>query len=401
MKHGLMKKQQQRVSLSLRQRVSLSLLSALPLAIVLAGCTSNNTFGKVNGQSITQDEYIKALERQMVSAGPNQNVPAERYVIDYLVGNKVLLAEAGKLNAMPTEQDISSYFNTQKRLFEENNMGKKYEEEVIKTGSTMDEVKDEIKMQLAEANIYARKTNLEDKAIMEAYDKLKAAKRAGLPKRAKLRLIAVADKSPDFNAVVKGLSEKKSLEDLAKLYNPQQLKATAGLLPQAQPIEQFPPEIQAKINSTADGSFFGPIVLPGLPPGQKAWVGVVEKRAELNLSLEDMRSILRRQIVQERIMQEQQQMQSGMPAGDFMKVRAEIMKQKLDAKFEPNNAAYASVWQDVVKQANDNHLGEVPKPAALPPGNPAMGAPVPAGAPPVGAPPAMGKPLAPAMGKPK
>ena len=387
-----MKKQQKRVSLSSPSLLSLfSLFTLLPLAALLAGCPSNSSFAKVNGQSVTREEYVKALERQTVSAGQGQNIPAERFVIDYLVGNKVILAEAAKLNAMPTDQDINSYFTTQKRLFEESNIGKNYEEEVKRMGSTTDEVKDEIKVQLAEANVYSSKTNLADKAVLDAYDKLKAAKRAGLPKRAKLRLIVVTDKSPEFAAVTKGLSEKKSLEELAKLYNPAQIKATAGLLPQAQPIEGFPPDIQAKINTTADGGYFGPVTLPNLPPGQKAWVGVVEKRAELNLSLDDMRSILRRQIVQERIMQEQQQMQSGMPPGEFMKVRNEIMKEKLDAKFESSDAAYTSVWGDIVKQAKDSGLGELPKTVA-PAANsgammpPAGGAMPPAGGAKMGAP---------------
>jgi SurA N-terminal domain len=391
MKYGLMKKQ--------HQRLHLSLLSALPLAIVLAGCTSNNTFGKVNGQSITHDEYVKALERQMVSVGQGQSIPAERYVIDYLVGNKVMLAEAAKLNVMPSEADTNSYFNTQKRLFEESNIGKKYEEEVTRAGTSVDEVKNELKMQLAEANVYASKTKLEDKVIIDEYDKLKNEKRAGLPKRVKLRLLFVQDKSPDAAAVTKALGEKKSLEELAKKYNPEQMKATGGLLPQAQPVAAFPADIQTKINTTADGGYFGPVTLPGLPPGQVAWVGVVEKRAELNLSLEDMRSILRHNIVQKKIMEEQQQVQQGMPAGEFLKVRAEIMKQKLDAKFESSNASYSTIWQDVVKQANEQKLAEVPKPrpGGMPMGNPAMGAPG-GGAPPVMMPPG-GKPLAPAKPK--
>jgi hypothetical protein len=349
-----MKKQQ--------KRIFLSLLSTLPIAGILAGCSTGNTFAKVNGQSVTHDEYVKALERQMVSPGQGQQpIPAERYVIDYLVGNKVILAAAGKLNAVPTEQDINSYYTTQKRLFEESNIGKNYEEEVKRTGSTVDEVKNEIKMQLAEANIYTRKTNLGDKDINEAYDKLKAAKRAGLPKRVQLRLVTVVDKSADYAAVEKALKENKSLEEIARQYNPAQLKAVAGLFPVAQPIENFPPDIRAKIEATKDGGTFGPVVFPQMPPGQKVWVGVVEKRAELNLSLEDMRSILRRQIVQEHIIQEQQQQEAGGPEGDFLKVRREIIK-------------------EIVKKAKEGGLGEAPKAPAKPAGIPAMGAPA-AGAP--------------------
>ena len=80
-----MKKQQKRVSLSLISSPSLlslfSLFATLPLAALLAGCPSNSSFAKVNGQSITREEYIKTLERQTVSAGQGQNIPAERFVI--------------------------------------------------------------------------------------------------------------------------------------------------------------------------------------------------------------------------------------------------------------------------------------------------------------------------------
>ena len=64
-------------------------------------------FATINGQVVSKDEYIKALERQTVLVPGGQTTNAERLVLDQLVGNKVIIGEAAKISAVPTDEDVT------------------------------------------------------------------------------------------------------------------------------------------------------------------------------------------------------------------------------------------------------------------------------------------------------
>jgi len=319
-------------------------------ATLLAGCSGgigggggNDKFATVNGQVITKDEYIRALERQTVPLGPGQSITAERLVLDKLVGSKITLAEASKNNVLPKDEEVNKTFNVQKKLFEQQQPGKNFEQTLMEQGSSPEDLKNDIKAQMAETALFAKKINLDENVVNQAYEKTKG--QLGLPARAQLRLLVVQTNSPDFQKATQLLKQKKSLADVASQLNPPQLRANGGLLQQAQPIANLGPW-SSPVQKGAEGSYFGPVDFPG-QKGVKAWVQIEKRYPAFQILREDALPLLRQQVVQQAILQ---------PANAT--VRNEIMKQKMDAKFESSDKKYDAVWQAVKKAAQDAGVGQ-------------------------------------------
>ncbi len=343
-----------------------AVLAATLMAIGLtlsAGCSGDKPFGKVNGNPITQDEYIKALERQQVAVPGGTTTNAERLVIDQLIGNKIILDEASKAGALPTDADITQYYEFRKKLFENQFPGKMFETVMKEQGSAPEEVKNEIKVQLAETNVYAKRLKVTDEDVRKGFESFKG---EYLPARVQLRLIVTSPNSPEFNEAKKMLDAKTPFDEVAKKINLPQLKATGGLMPQATDIRQINAKYQNEVQKRSSGDYFGPVdftIAAGSPAG-KAWIKVEKKLPAFTVTYDEARPDVLRQVVQARILQP-----------DNAKVRDEIMKMKLDAKFEPSNPTHMEVWTAVKKQAEDAGVGKIASGETQIPGGAAMGAP--------------------------
>lgn len=331
---------------------------------ISAGCGGKDNFAKVNGQAITRDEYIRALERQQVAVPGGQATSAERFVLDKLIGDKVVLAEAAKMNVLPTDEDVNRLYEVQKRLWESQFPGKEYEKTMTEQGGSPEDTKSDLRSALAETAVFAKRLNVTEDEVRKAYSDAKG--NFGLPARVQLRLIVVAPNSPQFNEAKKMLASKSAFDEAAKKLNVlPQLKATGGLMAQATPVQSIPPVWQSKIQQTAEGAFFGPVdfaIAQGQPPA-KAWVKVEKKLPALTLPYEDARGIVRRQLVQAKMMQPEN-----------ARFRQELMKQKMEARFEATEDNYESVWNAYKDAAKAAGVGEVPA-AATPTAPAAAGLP--------------------------
>lgn len=322
-------------------------------------------FATLNGTPIPLSEYVRALERQSVAVpGGSASVTAERVVIDQIIGNRILMTEAEKLGVVPSDEEVNRYYVTQKALYERQNPGRDYEASMKAQGTTPEEVKIDLKIQLAEMAIYAQRLGITEKEISEAFEKGKT--KDGLtvvPERVQFRVVLAAPDSAEFKEAKKLLEdEKKPFEEVARQVNVPQLKATAGLVPQITAVPQIPLSLQGRFMSTKEGGVFGPVDFttgPNQPP-MKAWIKVERKYPSFSLPLSEATPLLRRQIVQQRVQQ---------PEG--AKVRAEIMQKKIDARFEPTDPEYNEVWQSVKQQAAHNSpVLNPPAPGPSAPGTP-------------------------------
>jgi hypothetical protein len=207
-------------------------------------------------------------------------------------------------------------------------------------GTSPEDVKSAMKVQLAEAAVYAKKLNIDDNQIRDEYNK--AAGRFGLPARVQLRMVLTNPGSPEFAEAKKQLSSKTAnFNSVASKINPPQLLATQGLLPQAIPtVGGMSGEIASKVQQTAEGAFFGPIDFRAAPnaPNLKAWVKVEKKMPGLTIDFDAAKPLVRAQIVQQRLAQPNAQ-----------PVRDELIKAKLNATFQADQK-YTSVW-DALKTA--------------------------------------------------
>ncbi|MES2464543.1 MAG: peptidylprolyl isomerase [Armatimonadota bacterium] len=353
-------------SVSRRAAAPLAAAVAVAASFAVSGCGQDKAF-TVNGQTVTKDEYIRTLERQSIAAPGGGTTNGIRSAIDQIVGNNVVLAEANKLGVMPSDADVQHYYDTQKKLFAASNPSKSdYEKAMKEEGTSPEDVKAAMKIQLAESAVYAKKLNIDENQIKEEYGK--AAGRFGLPARVQLRMVLTNPGSPEFAEAKKLLSNKNAnFNDVASKINPPQLLATQGLLPQAIPtVGGMSGEIASKVQQTADGAFFGPIDFRAAPnaPNLKAWVKVEKKMPGLTIDFDSAKPLVRSQIVQQRLTQ---------PAAQ--PVRDELIKAKLDATFQAD-PKYTSVWDALKTSAAAAGAGKS-KPEALtnPLANPA-GAPL-------------------------
>ncbi|MBC8101121.1 MAG: SurA N-terminal domain-containing protein [Cytophagales bacterium] len=336
--------------LSRRPVAPLAAAMAATVSLAVSGCAQDKAF-TVNGQVITKDEYIKTLERQTVAAPGGGATNGIRSAIDQLVGNKVVLAEANKSNVLPSDDEVKRYYDTQKKLFAANNPSKgDYEKAMKEEGTTPEDVKAAMKIQLAESAVYAKKLGIDDNQIRDEYNK--AAGRFGLPARVQLRMVLTAPGSPEFTQAKSQLSSKSAdFNSVAAKINPPQLRATQGLLPQAIPsVGGMSGEIASKVQQTAEGAFFGPIDFRASPnaPNLKAWVKIEKKMPGLTIDPDAAKPLVRAQLVQQRLAQ---------PAAQ--PVRDELIKQKLDATLQADDKVIA-VWNALKTAAKAAGAGKAP-----------------------------------------
>lgn len=342
-------------SVSRRTAAPLAAAFAAAASLVVSGCGQDKAF-TVNGQTVTKDEYIRTLERQTIAAPGGGATNGIRSAIDQIVGNNVVLTEANKLGVLPSDEDVQRYYDTQKKLFAATNPSKSdYEKAMKEEGTTPEDVKAAMKIQLAESAVYAKKLKIDDAQIRKEFEN--AAGRFGLPARVQLRMVLTEPGSPDFTEAKKQLASKSAnFNSVASKINPPQLLATQGLLPQAIPtVGGMSGEIASKVQQTAEGAFFGPIDFRAAPnaPNLKAWVKIEKKMPALTIDFEAAKPLVRSQIVQQRLTQP-----------DAQPVRDELVKAKLNATFQAD-PKYTSVWEALKTAASAAGAGQS-KPTATP-----------------------------------
>lgn len=334
---------------SSRRRAGASLFAATAAAASLtlaAGC-GEKPFAKVNGVAITKDEYVGALERSTISVPGGQPINAGRFVLDQLIGKKVIFAEAVKQGVMPTDADVNNMYATRKRIVEQQMPGKSFEDAMKEQGTSAKEIKDEMKYQLAETGLLAKRLNLKDADYKKGYDQMKG--QLGFPARVQMRLIVTPAGSRNYTQAVQLLKNNVDFAEVAKQVNPPgALKQGGGLQQQPTALTALPPPWQAKVQNTAEGKSFGPVEVPPQPgqPATKAWVKVEKKMAAYSLPYEDAKPLVQQQMVQAKLVE---------PANQ--KIRTEIINQKMAADFQPADTRYMDMWKALKDQYKTNNGG--------------------------------------------
>ena len=287
-----------------------------------------------------------------------QPTNAERVVLDQIVSNRVITAEASKNGALPSEEDINKMFDVQKKLFVAQFPGKDYDTAMKEQGTTPEEIKSDLRVQLSETALYGKLLKLDESEVRSTYEKYRSA--FGLPARVQMRLIVAAEKGPDFGKIKQALASGKNFDDAAKEFNPLPMRGTGGLLPQAVEINKLDPIMQGKVAQTAEGKYFGPVDFR--QKGVKAWVKVEKKLPEFSVPFEDAAPLVRRQLVQLKLQDPKNQ-----------SIRNEVLQKKMQAKFESDNKSYETVWNAVKDAASKAGVGQAAPVAG------AAAAPAPAG----------------------
>jgi hypothetical protein len=339
-----------------------AIAASLASSFALAGCGGDDAYFKINGQVVSRDEYVRKLERQQLNLPNGMSVGVQAYVLDQLVSNRVMLAEAAKMGVSPTEEQINQLYNAQKDLYENRNPSKTYGEYLASQGVTPEEIREDMRGQLAEANVYAKLMNINEDEVRKEYEQAKDS--MGLPPRTQMRMILAPPKSPLVDKIAAAVKEaagdaKKFETAAADLNGIPQLKSVRGL--QVVPNAQIPPAVSDKVLQAAEGSVVGPIAWP-VGPGQNltAWVRIERKLPAFQLPAEQGIAATRFAMVQQRAV---------LP--ENAQYRNRIMKQKLDSQFDSSSDEVKTVWKGILDQAKEAGMGQEADSAAAPAGAPA------------------------------
>ena len=322
-------------------RAVLGIAALAPVLLFVSGCGRDN-FAKVNGQVITKEEYLQALERAPVTV-PGAQTPgsmnAGRYVLHQLIGKKVVMAEAAKRGVMPSDAEVNQLYQVQSRLFQQRMPDKTFDEALKEQGTTADQIKEELRAQMAQTNLLARDMNVAENELKQTYETMKS--QLGPPDRVQIRIVVTAAGSKEFDRAKKMLAEKVDMAEVARQINPPAFRTNGGLMAQPLPVSgpQVPPQWEpflSRAKQTAVGGSFGPVDSP-FSPGQKVWTKVEKKMPAFTLPYEDAKPLLKQQQVQMKLMSDPKN----------QRIQQEFLKMTMDANFQANDPKYQAMWQSV------------------------------------------------------
>ena len=321
--------------------------AALPLALLALPALAQGDFAKVNGQVITREEYLYALEHVQVTlpgTSPPATIEAGRFVLDQLIAKKIVLDEAAKRGVLPSDADVQKRYDLQKKIVEQQIPGRTLESRMQEQGALPKMLRDEMRYQMAETNLLAKEMEISEDDIKKAYEDFKS--RIGLPERAQLRIVAPQSEA-DFAQAQKQLQAKTDFAKVAQQFNSPSLRASNGLMAQPIPLSAMPPAWQTKVTQGSDGTIFGPVEWPqgkDQPPA-KVWVKVEKKYAALALPYDQAQPLVKQQLVQSRLSDPQ-----NAKSAKLQQFLQYITQQKLDAKFQPGDPRYQAIWEDLKRR---------------------------------------------------
>lgn len=347
---------------SMNSRMTFAAAGAAFTALALAGCGGESSYFTVGGQQVSKDEYIKKLERQPVSLPNGASLTTEQYVVDLIVSNRIIMAEAAKMGVTPSDGDVDMLYNAQKSRFENINPGKTYDTQLAKQGITAQEMKDDIRGQLAEANVFAKLIKFNENEVKMQYTKMKDM--MALPPRTQVRLILRDPKNMgDSESVVKAAgTDAKKFEAAAKQLNIiPELTQTAGL--RVLPNASIPKSVASKVEAAAEGTIIGPVDWVISPTQSfRGWIRVEKKIAAFSLPPDQEMAFVRLGLIQQKAME---------PAN--VGLRTQILKQKGTISFDTKDAGVSAVWSGIKETANE--IQAPLQATGAPAGMPAAGAP--------------------------
>ncbi len=334
---------------------------AIPVAITLVTTScGRKSVGEVNGKKISQAEYYKVLERMAVPITQGENPvrdPLGRLVreqagylaLRMLVDRQIVLEMAEKEKVMPTEQEIEKELERQKKLPDFNDR--------LKTlGYTQDDLKEDIKVELAAFKLLTKGITVSDDEVKKAYEQNIA--QFTVPAQVQVALILVDNRKTlnevqdmlkrgmDFHVV----STQKSL----KLPNMPQGLSGVWLRQTDETFKQFP-QLWQTLQKTPIGGVTPPQPMK-LPNAQGQVVDgwaifkVLDKREKQVRPLDEVKEDLRRLLMQ---------------AKSKRNLGRELMQMRAQAKVSFEIPRFERKWQEEMKRLKEQMEASAPSAPAI------------------------------------
>jgi hypothetical protein len=157
----------------IRKRLPLCVMLLGGILLAATGC-GRKTVGEVNDSAISQAEYYKTLERMAVPLTRGENPildPATGRIIReqagylalrMLIDRRLVLQMAEKEKVMPTEEEVQKELERQKKQ-------PGFNERLKTLGYTQDDLKEDIKVELAAFKLITKGITVTDEEVKKAY----------------------------------------------------------------------------------------------------------------------------------------------------------------------------------------------------------------------------------------
>jgi foldase protein PrsA len=341
----------------MRKWLLLGIVFPAAILLAVAGCGGKKV-GEVNDTAISQAEYYKTLERMAVPLTQGENPvrdPATGRILReqagylalrMLVDRRIILQMAEKEKVMPTEEEIRQELERQKKL-------PGFNERLKTLGYTQDDLKEDIKVELAAFKLITKGITVSDDEVKKAYQQ--NIQQFTVPAQVQVALIlldnrktldevqAMLKKGTDFHVV----AVQKSL----KLPNMPQ-SGGVWMRETDETFKQFP-QLWQTLQKTPVGSVTPPQPLK-VPSAQgklvNGWVlfKVLDKKDRQVRPLDEVKEDLRRLLMQ---------------AKSKRNLGRELMQMRAQAKVSFEIPRYNRRWQEEMKQLQQQLQEAQPSPA--------------------------------------
>lgn len=331
--------------ITMRKWIPLLIVAPVAMMLVTTGC-GRKTVGTVNERELSQAEYFKVLERMAVPITQGERPVADpatgRLVreqagylaLRMLVDRQIILEMAEKEKVMPTEQEIEAEVERQKKM-------PGFNERLKTLGYTQDDLKEDIKVEIAAFKLLTKGITVSDDEVKRAYQQ--NIQQFTIPAQVQVALIlldsrktlnevqAMLKKGTDFHVV----AVQKSL----KLPNMPQGVGGVWLREVDDTFKQFPALWQT-LQKTPVGGVTSPQPMRLASAEGKAvngWVifKVLDKKDRQVRPLDEVKEDLRRLL-----MQSKSKRQLG----------RELMQMRAQAKVSFEIPRFNRRWQEEIKQ---------------------------------------------------
>lgn len=329
-----------------------------PVAILLAttGC-GRKKVAEVNDSTISQAEYYKVLERMAVPLTQGENPvrdPATGRIVReqagylalrMLVDRRIILEMAEKEKVMPTEEEINKEIERQKKL-------PGFNERLKTLGYTQDDLKEDIKVELAAFKLLTKGITVSDDEVKKAYQQ--NIQQFTVPAQVQVALILVDNRKTldEVQGMLKKGTDFHVVAVQKSLKLPNMPQGGVWLRETDDTFKQFP-QLWQTLQKTPVGSVTPPQPLK-VPNAQgkivNGWVlfKVLDKKDRQVRPLDEVKEDLRRLLMQ---------------AKSKRNLGRELMQMRSQAKVSFEIPRFNRRWQEEMKQLQQQLQEAQPSPA--------------------------------------
>ncbi len=277
------------------------------------GAVATITTPKGATLSISQAEFYAQLQGFVPNSQPSAASPqgsyappgqqAGRLVLGRMLQSLMVEGLAQDQGVAPTDAEINAQYDDFKTM-QQTQLVKPFDQALADAGLNADLVKNlQLRPQLTQLKLATKGATITDADLQKFFDANKDKPPYTTPARVHIKKIVVATLS-DAQAISKTIVGGKSFE--SQVAQSLDKSTPDGDVPNWVPLDPVPPALAAVIKPIADaktGQVTPPIAVPGGPGSRPTYwlVKVVERKEKENLKLDQVKELVRAQMLQQKI----------------------------------------------------------------------------------------------------